>query len=160
MEKPTDYIYVPIPVDLYAELIRRSGRSNVSIYIENQIRDFLDMTEGDPAIWAVEYVERHANELDDQFEESFGSATRGYQWQSIFLPNGSQVRMRYRGSETYGEIRHQKLFLNDEAVSPSEFAKKVANNTSRNAWRDIYVQFPGDADWKFADGLRRTAKNQ
>ena len=159
MEKPTDYIYVPLPVELYAELIRRSGRSNVSIYIENQVRDFLDVTEGDPMIWSAEYREKHADELDHQFQERFGSATRGYQWQSVFLPNGTKVRMQYRGSDTYGEIRHQKLFLENDAVSPSEFASRVANNTSRNAWRDIYVQFPGDADWKFADGLRRAAHN-
>jgi hypothetical protein len=155
MATPTDYIYVPLPVDLYAELIRRSGRSNVAIYIENQVREFLDFTEGNPDIWSAEYIEKHAEQLDDDFEEKYGNPTRGYQWQNVFLPNGSQIRMTYSGEYSYAEIRNEKLLFNEESMTPSEFAKKVANNTSRNAWRDIYVRFAGEGSWKFANNLRR-----
>ena len=152
---PTDYVYVPVLADLYAELVRRSGRSNVAIYIENQVRDFLDSTEGDPDIWCSEYIERHVEKQSDRFEEEYGYPTRGYQWQAVFLPNGSQVRMTYRGEAVHAEIRHEKLLHDGESISPSEFARRVANNTSRNAWRDIYVKFPGESAWKFADDLRR-----
>lgn len=152
---PTDYIYVPLRADLYAELIRRSGRSNVSVYVESQIESFLDATEGDPMIWSAEYIEKRAEEVDLEFFEKYGDPSRGYQWQAVYLPNGTQIRMTYRGDATYGEIKNGKLFLGEESMSPSEFAGRVANNTSRNAWRDIYVKFPGDGAWKFADDLRR-----
>ncbi len=156
--KPTDYIFVPLRADLYAELVRRSGRSDVSIYIENQIDDFLESTKGDPEIWSSEYVENLAEQEDDEYREKFGDPGRGYQWQKVFLPNGTKVRMTYRGDASYGEIRHSELFLEDESMSPSEFASRVANNTSRNAWRDIYVKFPGDGSWKIADDLRRQSR--
>ncbi len=154
---PTDYIYVPLRVDLYAELIRRSGRSDVSIFVHNQIEDFLESTRGDPDIWSSEYIEKLAVKEDDEFFEKYGEPSRGYQWQQIFLPNGTQIRMTYRGEASYGEIRHSKLFLGNDSMSPSEFAGRVANNTSRNAWRDIYVKFPGDGSWRFADNLRAKA---
>ena len=156
-EKPTDYIYVPLRVDLYAELIRRSGRSDVSIYIQNQIDDFLESTKGDPNIWTASYIESLAGQEEDEFLKKFGSPSRGYQWQSVFLPNGTKVRMLYRGDYSYGEVRHGKLYLGDNSLSPSEFARQVASNTSRNAWRDISVQFLGDASWRLADDLRGAA---
>lgn len=152
--KPTDFIYVPLRADLYAELIRRSGRSDVSIYIENQIEDFLEITRGNPDIWSSEYIERLAAQDDGDFQEKYGDPGRGYQWQKVFLPNGTKLRMTYRGDSSYGEIRHDELFLENESMSPSEFASRIANNTSRNAWRDIYVKFPGAGAWKFADDLR------
>lgn len=152
---PTDYIYVPLPVELYAELVRRSGRDNVAGYIESQVEDFLNVTEGDPRIWSSDYVEKYAEAQDDDFWAKFGNPSRGYQWQNVFLPNGSQVRMTYRSEATYGEVRHEKLYFDDETMTPSEFARRVANNTSRNAWRDLYIQFPGEGGWKFADDLRR-----
>ncbi len=152
---PSDFVYVPLPADLYAELIRRSGRANVATYIENQVQNFLDSTEGDPDLWCEDYIERHAEAHSDNFLEKFGTPTRGYQWQSVFLPNGTTLRMTYRGEAAHAEIRHEKLIYNDDAMSPSEFARMVANNTSRNAWRDIYVKFPGESGWTFSDDLRR-----
>lgn len=158
MPNPTDYIYVPLPVDLYAELIRRSDRSNVAIYIENQVRDFLDSTEGDPMIWSAEYIEKHAEKQDEKFIERYGNPVRGYQWQNVFLPNGTQVRMTYRGTAHHAEICHEKLVFAGDSLTPSEFASQVANNTSRNAWRDIFIKFPGEGGWKFADELRRSGR--
>jgi hypothetical protein len=153
--KPTDFIYVPLHVDLYAELVNRSGSADVSGFIEHSVESFLDRTEGDAGIWSSEYIEKLAVAEDDGFYEKYGDPNRGYQWQNVYLPNGTQVRMTYRGEATYGEIRNEKLYLDEVSMSPSEFARHVANNTSRNAWRDIYVKFPGDGGWKFADDLRR-----
>ncbi len=155
---PTDYIYVPLPVELYAELIRRSGQSNVSSYIEHFISSTLDSTEGDPNIWSDKYVEKY-DEGEAEFYERYGDPRRGYQWQNLFLPNGTQLRMTYRGESSHGEVRNEKVFLKNVAVSPSEFASKIANNTSRNAWRDIYVQFPNSTNWVLAHDLRQRIVN-
>lgn len=151
----TSYIFVPLHVKLYAELIQRSGKADVSVYINNIVTDFLDRTEGDAQIWSSEYIEKIAEKQDEEFVDRYGDPSRGYQWQTVYLPNGTQIRMTYRGDSTYGEVRHGKLFLGEESMSPSEFARHVANNTSRNAWRDIYVKFPGDGGWLLADDLRR-----
>lgn len=151
----TDYVYVPLPASLYAELILRSGKANIAPYIESQISSFLDATEGDPDFWSADYIEKLSDRDDDEFWKQFGNPSRGYQWQNVFLSNGTKLRMSYKGTAYYAEIRHEKLLFNGEMMSPSQFARGVANNTSRNAWNDIFVQFPGDAGWKSSDDLRR-----
>ncbi len=146
---------MPLHVDLYAELIERSGKADISVYSHNVVADFLDRTEGNAQIGSSEYIEKVAPKQDDDFFAKCGDPSRGYQWQNVYLPNGTQIRMTYRGEATYGEVRHDKLYSGEESMSPSEFARHVANNTSRNAWRDIYLKFPGDGAWHFADDLRR-----
>ena len=154
---PTKYVFVPLQADLYSELVRRSRRSDVSNYIEYSVSNFLERTQGDPHVWAEEYVEEAGREEAVSFRERFGNPTRGYQWQALFLPNGTRVRMSYRGGVEYAEVRHDRLLFDGESVSPSQFASRVADGTNRNAWRDLHIQFPGEASWKLADGLRRAA---
>ena len=155
---PTDYVFVPLHVKFYEALVRRSGRADVSGFIEHSVESFLDRTEGDPDIWSEEYFEKLAEGEDEAFREKYGDPGRGYQWQILFLPNGTQIRMTYGGQDTYAEIRHEKLRLGEESMSPSQFASRVADDTSRNAWRDLYVKFPGEGSWKFADSLRRQSR--
>ena len=152
---PADYIYVPLQVDLYADLVLRSGTADVSGYIEHSVESFLERTEGDPSIWSAEYIEKLADQEDEAFWEKYGNPERGYQWQTVFLPNGTKVWMSYKSQDSYAEIRHGKLHYGGEVVSsPSQFARRVADNTSRNAWRDLYIKFPGEGSWKLADSLR------
>ena len=153
--KATDYVYVPLHVELYADLVRRSGKADVSGYIEHSVESFLDRTKGDPGIWSAEYIEKLVDEEDEAFWEKYGDPGRGYQWGTVFLPNGTQVRMTYGGQDSYAEIRHGGLFFGEERMSPSQFARRVANNTNRNAWRDLYMKFPGEKWWKLGDSLRR-----
>lgn len=153
--KPTDYVYVPVQVELYADLVRRSGKADVSGFIHHSVESFLERSEGDPNIWSAEYVEQLAEEEDATFREEYGDPGRGYQWQTTFLPNGTKIRMFYGGQDSHAEIRHGRLRFGEEQMSPSQFASRVANNTNRNAWRDLYIKFPGDGPWKLADSLRR-----
>ena len=151
---PTDYVFVPLPTELYAEFIRRSGKADMSHLIHYVVQDYFDRTEGDPIIWSEEYIEKFADEQDEAFREKYGDPGRGYQWQTLFLPNGTQIRMTYGGEDSYAEVRHGRLFYGDESLSPSQFAGKVARYTSRNAWRDLHIKFPGDGSWILADYLR------
>ena len=57
---PTNYIYVPVSAELYAELIRRSRQADVSAYIGHCVAEFLDRTEGNPHVWSEEYIEEVA----------------------------------------------------------------------------------------------------
>ena len=152
---PTDYVFLPLPTELYAEFIRRSGKADMSHLIRDLVQNFLEDTEGDPGIWTEEYIEKFADEQDEAFREKYGDPGRGYQWQNLFLPNGTQVRMTYGGKDSYAEIQHERLRYGDKVMSPSQFAGKVARYTNRNAWRDLYIKFPGEGAWKLADHLRR-----
>lgn len=151
----TDYVFVPLPAELYAEFIRRSGKADISLWLKDVVQSFLEDTKGDPYMWSEEYIEKIAQEEDEAFREKYGDPGRGYQWQNLFLPNGTQVRMTYGGKDSYAEIRHGRLFYSDKNMSPSQFAGKVARYTNRNAWRDLYIKFPGEGSWKLADQLRR-----
>ena len=152
---PTDYIYVPLHIELYADLIRRSGKSDVSGYIDHSVESFLERTEGDPDIWSAEYIEKLVDEEDEKFREKFGDPGRGYhQWHPIFLQNGSELRMSYKGQDYYAEIRHERLWYREESMSPSQFAYHVAGH-NRNAWRNLYIKFPGTGSWKLASDVRQ-----
>ena len=151
---PTDYIYVPLHIELYADLIRRSGKSDVSGYIDHSVESFLERTEGDPSIWAAEYIEKLVDEEDEKFREKFGDPGRGYQWHPIFLQNGSELRMSYKGLDYYAEIRHERLWYREESMSPSQFAYHIAGH-NRNAWKHLYIKFPGKGSWKLASDVRQ-----
>ena len=147
----TQYVFVPLHAELYAELVRRSGEADVSPFIEHSVESFLDRTEGDPGIWSAEYIEK----LTEKEDGEYGNPKLGYQWNALFLPNGTKIRMTYKGKDSYAEIRHERLHWREETLSPSQFAARIADGTNRNAWRDLYIQFPGDGSWKLADSLRR-----
>lgn len=151
---PTEYVFVPLPTELFAELVRRSGKADMSGLIEHSVQTFLDRTVGDTDIWSEEYIEKLVEQEDEAFREKYGDPGRGYQWQNLFLPNGTQIRMTYGGEDSYAEIRHGRLHYGDESMSPSQFAGKVAQYTTRNAWRDLYIKFPGEGGWKLADHIR------
>jgi hypothetical protein len=78
----------------------------------------------------------------------------GLSWKQVFLPEGTSVSMRYGGAVHYAEISGGAVVDDDGAFTPSEWATKVANNTSRNAWRDLWLRMPGDVQWVLADELR------
>ena len=152
--RATDYVYVPLRVELYADLVRRSRTADVSSYIEHAVDGFLERTEGDGQIWSAAYMEETGKQ-DKAFRERYGDPREGLHWDALFLRNGTQVRMTYGGRHFHAEIRHGGLYYGDQKMpSPSRFAGHVANNTSRNAWRDLYLKFPGEESWRLADGLR------
>ena len=151
---PTDYIYVPMHIELYADLMRRSGKSDVSGYIDHSVESFLERTEGDPDIWSAEYIEKLVDGGDEAFRKKYGDPGRGYQWLPIFLQNGTEIRMSYKGKYSYAEIRHERLWYGGESMSPSQFANSVAGH-NRNAWHDLYIKFPGKGGWKLAGDVRK-----
>ena len=84
------------------------------------------------------------------------SDTRGYQWKSLFLPDGTEVRMQYKGEWYYAGVDGDQLLYEGDATTPRRLANYVAQS-SRNAWRDLWIKRPGDAEWRLADDLRDEA---
>ena len=154
ISNPTDYVFVPIRSACYADLLQHMaeefepGAITANDLISDLVESYLQDENADTPV--LQKAEEHR-----KFLQVYGAPERGYQWKTVFLPNGTPVRMTYAGEDTYAEIRHQRLCLGDEPMSPSEFARRVASNTNRNAWRDIYVRLPGHTDWVLADTLRR-----
>lgn len=146
---------VAVRTDLIAEIILRSGGRNDPVgMIENIIESFLERTLGDPDVWSDEHAEEVANNQQDDTVIRYGNFGKGYQWQNVFLPNSTALKFEYKSKEHFAEVRHQQIYYDGAPCSPSQFVRRVANNTSRNAWNDIWIKRPSDKDWIFANQLR------
>jgi hypothetical protein len=82
---------------------------------------------------------------------------RGYQWKSVFLPSGTRLRMWYEGKHHYAEVEDDDIVFGGRVVSPAQMVNSLSGNT-RNAWRDIWLLFPGETAWKIASLRRRQAQ--
>jgi hypothetical protein len=65
--------------------------------------------------------------------------TLGYQWKDVFLPDGTELRMRYRGAYHYASVKRDQLIYCGDVVSPCGFTLMVAG-TVRNPWRDLWIR--------------------
>lgn len=153
-------ICIPISTDIIHEMLLRGGpNSDVSGWIENVIYDYLDRTEQNDG-WTdeyYEYLDRRTSQSD--FKEKYGDPKKGYRWQELDLPNGTQFYMEYKKERHYACVKNEKIIYKDEAYSPSQLVRKITN-TTRNAWRDLYIQYPGKNDWKLADVVRNSLMNK
>lgn len=86
--------------------------------------------------------------------------TVGYLWKNkdadLFLPDGTQLRMPYKQKDYFAKVVGDQIMYEGKAFSPSNLVNEITG-TSRNAWRDLWIKFPGDSDWKLADELRSDA---
>jgi len=87
------------------------------------------------------------------------SNVRGYQWKSLFLPEGTVLRSWSYGEHNYACVEGDLIIHQGRAVSPNQFAQSFARST-RNAWTDIFIRRPGDQQFKLACHLRRASKEQ
>jgi len=154
---PTTTIAISIDSELIGELFLRVGnpRADIEQYVDYAVRDFLERT-ADDGNWSeayYEYRESQANSKD--FATEFGDSKDGYHWAPLFLPNGTHIRMEYKKEVFQAIVKHNKIIFKEESYSPSELARFIAAGTSRNAWRDLLIKRPNDADWTLADTLRR-----
>lgn len=154
-----NFICVPIPAELYNELVLRVGspEKDVTGFIEYAVENYLNRTDDDG--WSDAYYDWKDKVFSTtELTEKYGDPQKGYSWGNVlFLPNGTKVSMKYQGKNYHAEIIHEQLIYEDKPCSPSKWARKIAKNTSRNAWRDLWIRRPSDAKWYLADELRRKA---
>ena len=147
---------VLIDAELHNELVLRTrSRGDVTGFIEHAIQTFLDRTESDGDLWSDAYLAGLLSDDDAERAAEYGDPSKGYVWQTLRLPNGTQLKMTYRHRDHFAEIRHEMISYQGEKFSPSQWAHRVANNTSRNAWRDIWIKRPGETAWQLAESVRR-----
>jgi hypothetical protein len=125
-------IPVEVPGDLYSALSFALIRSNDTRQL--------------PEIIAIAIREFLANHLAKP-------GARGYQWKALFLPEGTDLRMRYLGEWHYAKIVGDDLMYAAEPVSPREFTLLVTG-TIRNAWRDIWIRRNVTEGWTRAEMWR------
>lgn len=153
----TNVVFVPISSEIYNEFVLRFGdaRKDVAGTIEYVISDYLERTK-DEQYWGQQYLAAHGTErMLDETADNYGDPAKGYQWLTVFLPNGTRLKMAYKGLDYYAEVAHQKVMYEGESFSPSGLANRIASGTSRNAWRDFWIKRPRDKEWVLADDLRR-----
>ncbi len=160
-------IYIPFPRDLYDDIVQFSeGRldpvdlagDQVFNLFERNLGDLTDQWFGDNIYeFALRHFPDYAAELLKESQETI-KARDPLVWKEITVPHGSKVRMFYDGSYHYAKVENGKIVDKDGAFTPSRWAMKVANNTSRNAWRDIWFKGALEKEWFPATLLRQQAK--
>jgi len=79
---------------------------------------------------------------------------RGYQWKELFLPAGTELRLRYQRICYYAVIEGDELVYAGENMSPRDWAF-VVTGSARNPWRDVWVRRTVGEGWIRACKLRQ-----
>ena len=150
-------IAIPLDSKIIGEMFLRLGPDvDVSDWIENVVRDYLERTADDAGNWSDAYnAYRDSQVAPNEVAAEFGDPKGGYHWAPLFLPNGTLIRMEYKRKLSQAAVKDNKIDLNGTSYSPSELASFIAAGTNRNAWRDLLIKLPGRSDWCLADQLRR-----
>ena len=77
----------------------------------------------------------------------------GYQWKQLFLPAGTKLRASFGGKPSFAFVVGDDVQYDGQAVSPSGFANRHGSG-NRNAWKVIWLRFPGSEQWLLADVCR------
>jgi hypothetical protein len=133
---PEPFIHIAISRDVYDKLSLASLQSG----FEKEMWEF--------AAEAIDqWTRRHVPDALPM------PATKGYQWKSVFLPNGTLLRTVFGGKNHHCMVEADQILYQGAAISPSRFVNAVGG-MRRNAWRCTWILFPDTLEWKLADTLR------
>ena len=79
---------------------------------------------------------------------------RGYQCKSLFLPEGTELRRSTARSTYHASVIGDDVIFNGRKISPRGLTLAIAEE-GRNAWRDLWLQFPGERHFVPATRCRR-----
>lgn len=144
------YISVPIATGQFLDLIS-------FLQEEGSDRDPVDVVST-----AIDYWMQNASwKKEELLPETFYSESHGYTWKykdySLFLPDGTEIRMPYKGSYHYAKVEGDDIKYNGRNMSPGTLANTITSS-SRNAWRDLWIKRPGEKEWTLADEIRHAAQ--
>ena len=81
----------------------------------------------------------------------------GYQWKEVFLPEGTRLRANFDRQPYFATVEGAEIRYGKHSVSPSCFAN-LQGSGNRNAWKAIWLRFPGSEEWLLADVCRSARK--
>ena len=123
-----------------------------------ELSDFLQQNyHRDPVLAVRDAIEYWLQNADWKPELLSQSAARGYQWKSLFLPEGTQIRMSCRGTYHYAKVEGDEIIYDGKPISPGSLVNTITSS-SRNAWRDLWIKRPDDKEWKLSDDCRRESR--
>ena len=159
-------LYIPFPRRLYDDLVRHA-RVDPAELAERQVRAWAEraLIEDAAAFHDVEharaFAEKHfperAREVGRRAPAPFAvdpTEMKPLLWREIAVPHGAAVRMRANGGWAEAEVRNGLIADEEGAVSPNQWARKIANGAKRNAWRDLWFRSPSEERWTRARDLR------
>lgn len=108
----------------------------------------------EPDVFVTELVQHWLKLEEERLDlRKNGPALRGFQWKNVFLPEGTFLRTSYNHSVEFAKVVGDCIRSDDgEALTPSLFVNRYAKG--RNAWRLIWLRFPGEESWIRADDCR------
>lgn len=86
--------------------------------------------------------------------EQQNSTCDGYQWKTLFLPSGTELRMSTHESTHHARVVGDDIMFGGHRVSPRGMTLAVAGS-GRNAWRDLWLKMPGETRFLPASRVRR-----
>ncbi|MBN9336009.1 hypothetical protein [Devosia sp.] len=152
-------IYVPISKDLYNDIVRFSDGQ---IRPETVAEDLLLRWVADSAQAGDEHWGKRKEEVLGKYATANVIVDWAIPlvWKGLNFPEGTEVRMSYGGSDYFAKVMNGKVVDRDGSFSPSEWASKIAQGTSRNAWRDLWLRLPGAPNWVQATQFRSRSENE
>jgi hypothetical protein len=107
---------------------------------------------------AVDYWIENASWKPELLAES---DARGYQWKNLFLPEGTQIRMQYKGAYSYAKVEGDEIIYQGKTISAGSLANSIAGS-NRNAWRDLWIKRPWrqgmETGWRLPHGIEGTQR--
>jgi hypothetical protein len=163
-------IYVPIDAELITDIIRFSdGELDPFVLASDQLRNFVERSvETAPELWSDrldEVAQKYAPDVwkrwmkEDESLRERREDSRPLVWKEVSIRAGSEVRMAYGNKHHYAIVQRGRIVDNGIEYSPSEWASKIAGDTSRNAWRDLWFKEPTSTTWVPAQLLRDQAQH-
>jgi len=70
------------------------------------------------------------------------AAPRGYQWKSLFLPDGTWLRMAYRGDHEYAHVEGDRLMYKGRPSTPNKFASDHTKHRAQRLARHLDATVP------------------
>jgi hypothetical protein len=123
--------------DVYLALVNRTGEPCYG-----------DKSEAVLSSLILNWIAGAASEPEPRADDKT-TITRGYQWKQVFLPDGTELRATFQGRSTYAKVENEKIIHSGESITPSQLANENGCGT-RNAWRAIWLKFPGASKWELA----------
>jgi hypothetical protein len=81
----------------------------------------------------------------------------GCQWKEVFLPEGTRLRACFGRQSWFAVVEGADIQYGGYAISPSCFAN-LHGSGNRNAWKTLWLRFPGSDAWLLADVYRLARK--
>ena len=81
----------------------------------------------------------------------------GHQWKQVFLPEGTRLRASFGHAPYFAVVQGSEIRCGEQSLSPSAFAN-LKGSGNRNAWKAVWLRFPGSEQWVLADTCRTQQK--